>query len=803
MSAQESPIPETSPPFHCNTQGYATTSYAPPAPPPKQNPPPPVAPIFVAPAPAPLQRSSSEPFFQAHGGQYYPPEPTFRALEPYSYSPHFEIPEAVDKPAKNAEHEEVIRKFKSLEQSFRNMHGLGSQVSVAYKDRCPFPDVQLPAGFKMPKFDLYEGHGDPVAHLRGFCSKMRGAGGKDELLIAYFVPDRLSLLKFEKKPGESFREFGFRRREQTSRVDPPMRENETVDYFLQTLEPTYFEHLVTSVGKSFNEVLKMGAMIEEGLKSNKILSYLALKETTQAIQSRTSGVLGKKKKEEVATVETGTWSRCNNPPPYYSQPRPHSSNYPYTTYSPPQYYYPPPEPHFSVHHAQMYTQPPAHPQWRAPAPQNTYTPPQNTHLHPRANRPGPGFRPNQAFQNEKAPNRRNFTPLGNSYTAIFHRLKHMEILAPIEPKVPNPPPRNLDQSVSCEYCSGMLGHATEKCWKLKNVVQYLIDNHRIEVQAPEVPNNNQNPLLVHYETNMIELVHKDGEMQKPSQTVMMIRAVETSSKEKLTRIHSWVKLKGASDKPVIVIGKELFVIAKKLELAKLVVKGASSAPVAYVKGAYIEPVIIKLVVQLPVVDSKAVPWKYKKVVVTYKGKEIEEESCEVQRLTRSGRCFAPEELRKARATKDSPAQVKKAVTEEEAEEFLRKMKVQDYSIVEQLRKTPAHISLLSLLIHSDEHRRALMTILNEAHVPDKISVNHLETIATKMFEVNTIMFSDDELPIEGTTHNRGLYLTVKCEDSVVTRAFIDNGSSANIVPMSTLNKLKIDNDRIRRNNVCV
>ena len=80
----------------------------------------------------------------------------------------------------------MIRKVKSLEQSFRDMRGLGGQVSVAYKDLCLFPDVQLPARFKMPKFNLYDGHGDPVAHLRGFCSKMRGGGGRDELLMAYF-----------------------------------------------------------------------------------------------------------------------------------------------------------------------------------------------------------------------------------------------------------------------------------------------------------------------------------------------------------------------------------------------------------------------------------------------------------------------------------------------------------------------------------------------------------------------------------------------------------------------------------------
>ncbi|XP_070003372.1 uncharacterized protein [Nicotiana sylvestris] len=286
-----SPGPSTSFPSHHYYQGR--DAYDPQAPPPNQNPPLPNVPVFVAPPPTTLQRSSSEPLFQIRNTQYFPPEPTFKAPDPYTYTPQFWIPEEAEKPVKNTEHEEVIRKVKSLEQSFRNMHGLGHQVSVAYKDLCPFPDVQLPAGFKMPKFDLYKGHGDHLAHLRGFCSKMRGAGGKDELLIAYFgqilsgsalewytrqdpsrwytwddlaqaftghfqynleiVPDRLTLLKFEKKPGESFREFGFRWREQAARVDPSMRENEIVDYFLQTLEPTYFGHLVMSVGKSFNE----------------------------------------------------------------------------------------------------------------------------------------------------------------------------------------------------------------------------------------------------------------------------------------------------------------------------------------------------------------------------------------------------------------------------------------------------------------------------------------------------------------------------------------------------------------------
>ncbi|XP_070004799.1 uncharacterized protein LOC142163308 [Nicotiana tabacum] len=96
-----------------------------------------------------------------------------------------------------------------------------------------------------------------------------------------------------------------------------------------------------------------------------------------------------------------------------------------------------------------------------------------------------------------------------------------------------------------------------------------------------------------------------------------------------------------------------------------------------------------------------------------------------------------------------------------------------------------------------------MKILNIAHVPEKITVNHLEKIANKIFESNRITFSDDDFPLEGTEHNRSLYLTVKCENSVVTRVLIDNGSNTNIFPLSTLNKLKVDDKRIHKNNICV
>ncbi|XP_019248418.1 PREDICTED: uncharacterized protein LOC109227675 [Nicotiana attenuata] len=514
------------------------------------------------------------------------------------------------------------------------------------------------------------------------------------------VPDRLSLTRIEKKPSESFREYGFRWREQAARVKPPMEEAEMMEYFPQALEPIYFGHLISAIDKSLNEVVKMGGMVEEGLKSSKIMSYSAIKATTQAIQNGTGCVLRKKKKEDVAMVASGSW----------------------------------PE-----------------------------------------------------YRNKRMHRKKTFTPLGESYTSLFQRLRQLDVLRPIESKLQNPSPKNLDYSLICAYCSDALGHDTKKCWHLKNAIQELIDTNQIVVQSPKTPNINQNPLPAHAEMHMIEIVYKDGEPEKPLKSVMMIRSSDSNLVKTLVVTNATSSIaEGLKDK----------LSPPNQGKPKVVVPGAASKPVIIVEGARTDPIIIKPVAQLPINNTKAVPWNYKQVIVTYKGKEVEEEVNETRGLTRSGRCFSLEELRKAKPPKENPILVKKPVTKEEAEEFLRKMKVQDYSIVEQLRKTPAQISLLSLLMHSDEHHRALRKILNEAHVPDKITVNHLEKIANKIFEKNRITFSDDELPLEGTERNRALYLTVKCEHSVVTRVLVDNGSSTNICPLSTLHKFNIDTERI-------
>ena len=90
------------------------------------------------------------------------------------------------------------------------------------------------------------------------------------------------------------------------------------------------------------------------------------------------------------------------------------------------------------------------------------------------------------------------------------------------------------------------------------------------------------------------------------------------------------------------------------------------------------------------------------------------ETVVTQGMTRSGRCYTPEELAQGGQKKD---QAKRPISEAEAEEFWRKMQPKDYSIVKHLEKTPAQISVWALLMSSQLHRQALMRALDDTYVP--------------------------------------------------------------------------------------
>ena len=65
-----------------------------------------------------------------------------------------------------------------------------------------------------------------------------------------------------------------------------------------------------------------------------------------------------------------------------------------------------------------------------------------------------------------------------------------------------------------------------------------------------------------------------------------------------------------------------------------------------------------------------------------------------------------------------------------------------------------------------------------------------------MLATNQISFTDNELPLKGRDHALPMYIIVKCEDMIVARVLIDNGSALNVCPMSTLEGLNVDTSLI-------
>nr|XP_033512295.1 uncharacterized protein LOC117276983 [Nicotiana tomentosiformis] len=121
------------------------------------------------------------------------------------------------------------------------------------------------------------------------------------LFNAEITTDRFALVNLQKKPSESFEEYARRWRSEAARVQPPLDDNELTMYFIRAQEGIYFEKMMGMMGQKLPELVNMGDFLEEGIKSGKVQSMIALQETSKAIQLGSIGS-GKKKKEEVSAV---------------------------------------------------------------------------------------------------------------------------------------------------------------------------------------------------------------------------------------------------------------------------------------------------------------------------------------------------------------------------------------------------------------------------------------------------------------------------------------------------------------------
>ena len=113
--------------------------------------------------------------------------------------------------------------------------------------------------------------------------------------------------------------------------------------------------------------------------------------------------------------------------------------------------------------------------------------------------------------------------------------------------------------------------------------------------------------------------------------------------------------------------------------------------------------------------------------------------------------------------KKAPESSSKPIIEKEASEFLKFIKHSEYNVIEQMNKTPAKISLLSLFQNSETHCNALLKSLVEAYVTSNLSVDGIDQLIENITVGACIAFTDKEIPPKGRNSTKALHITVKCK----------------------------------------
>ncbi|XP_070002254.1 uncharacterized protein [Nicotiana sylvestris] len=194
----------------------------------------------------------------------------------------------------------MAKELKKLTSRVQGVKGGKGIEGLNYEDLCIQLDVELPEGYKPPKFEMFDGTGDPKVHLRTYCDKLIGVG-KDEMIQMKLFMRSLT--------------------------------GDALSWYI-SLNPKKWANWL-SMSSEFMD--RFRERIEEGIKSGMVTNFEALQATNKALQS---GGISKKKEAGVVIVAQGPKSPLTyqTPPPTYQtppptyQPSPPRYSQPTTTY---------------------------------------------------------------------------------------------------------------------------------------------------------------------------------------------------------------------------------------------------------------------------------------------------------------------------------------------------------------------------------------------------------------------------------------------------------------------------------------
>ncbi|XP_050916145.1 uncharacterized protein LOC127131260 [Lathyrus oleraceus] len=601
--------------------------------------------------------------------------------------------------------------------------------------------------------------------------------------------------------------------------------------------------MVGSASLGFSELVVIGARVEYGVRNGKLA---AVAETSNVNPKKFSGGFPRKKKGETNDVTTGQGRaplrrRPQQYPPqqYVQQPIP---------YQPPMYpvqyalqpYVAAVTPAFNQQPAQAYQAPPVY--RPAPVQQRAAAPPvyqqapaAPVYQQPRAQAP----RQNAQNQNRRQGERATFNPILMSYTELYPSLlqKGLVVSRPMGPPPDRLPPW-YNPNAHCPFHEGAPGHDLEGCYALKHRVRELIESKILSFKDMG-PNVKKNPLPSHENpgVNAIEdasvgvTVDKVEDVKTPLAAfharlveVGLVDVDHDDCEECATHLRGCQvvrdNIQNLMDEGVLQISnvvknEDVLVIEPCFNLPEPVEIPYYSDGVVSVNSKP-SPVEICMPTPFPYESTKVVPWKYKitavdKVVEGSSDVEVTEAVSEdvtniagMSRMTRSGRIYTPEfnvtpQGPNKESTVVAPTKEPEVVQSEDVVEFLKLIKKSDYKVMDQLPQTPSKIYILSLLLNSQAHREALLKVLAQAHVTQRITVDQFDGVVANITACNTLSFSREELPEDGQNHNWAVTSTLhqKMKFVVDNQLIIISGEEDFVVShLSSFRYIEADEDAL-------
>ncbi|XP_070008964.1 uncharacterized protein [Nicotiana sylvestris] len=185
-----------------------------------------------------------------------------------------------------------------LERLTSRIHGAEGSKGIEglkYENLCIQPDVELPEGYKPPKFEMFDGTGDPRVHLRTYCDKLVGVVKDERICIKLFMRslkgDGLSwYISQDPKKWSNWRS-------EAAKVRHALEEEQMNKFFDWAQDPQYYERMMLIEIQKFFDIIKLGERIEEGIKSGMVTNFKALEATNKALQSG-----GTSKKRDVVVI---------------------------------------------------------------------------------------------------------------------------------------------------------------------------------------------------------------------------------------------------------------------------------------------------------------------------------------------------------------------------------------------------------------------------------------------------------------------------------------------------------------------